>query len=225
MTHQDLIDAARDLIEEPSQSEIRDTSTLIRFGGEGDRFLVQTLPREFIGDFRGVKTWTGTTVSTYVFTSTDYFSGMIDALEIRWTTASTTSRPARRVGVEERAAMRAGFFIHVNQDSPAFFVEGLTLEAFPAPANAYGQVSAYYRKTTTATWSATLTVTWTFDEMAFDAAVFDMVFRAQCLLGYTTAKVWEHKRNLEVLRLWGEAGRSPPPHILAILGPAPPEGG
>ena len=128
--------------------------------------------------------------------------------------------------MEIRAAMRAGFLVHVSQDSPAFFVEGLTLEAYPAPTDAYGQVMAYYRKTTTYTWTTTLTDTWSLDDLAFDAGVYDMVFRAQCLLGYATAKVWENKRNLEILRLWGEAGRSPPPQVLAILaGPAPPEGG
>jgi len=231
IAYQDIIDAARDLIEEPAESEIRNTSNCVRWGAQGDQWLLKVLPREFLGNLAGSKTWslaTGTNV--YSFTASDSFSGILDGLQVNYHTGTTTQvgwREGTRFGAERRAGLKSRINVSVSQDAPGYICEGLTLELFPTALAAVSSgMQADYRKTVSETqWSTTLTTTWSFDAQAFSAAVKHLVYLAKGKLGLSLSELYYHKAAFEVFALWEMVGRSPPAAVRMLLtGVSPPKG-
>jgi hypothetical protein len=231
ITFQDIIDAARDLIEEPAESEIRNASNCVRWGAQGDQWLLKVLPREFLADYARSKSWTlSITTNVYVFTTSDSFSGILDGLQVMYLTSTTSKagwREGTRFGAERRAALKSRIQVGVSLDKPGYIAEGLSLELYPtAPAAVAGGLLADYRKAVSLTaWSTTLTATWSFDDLAFGAATKHMIYLAKGKLGLAMSEPYYHKATYEVMALWEMVGRPPPNAVrLLLTGPSPPKG-
>jgi hypothetical protein len=221
-TRQNLIDMARDLIEEPVQSEVRDATNMVRWGTAGDRFLLLTLPREFLGSYGLTKTWSLTTsTSVYSYTITDSFTGILDLLEVNYTTntAAGSWRSGTQRGLELRPGLYSGILIHVSEELPSYILDGQNLEIFPVPAAAVASGLKSYHRGLPAIWDSTLTTTWLFSDLAADAMAYHLVSRAKFKLKRELAQSFEVKRNLEVLGLWEKVGRRPPAIIASMLAP------